>query len=504
MKRFFRIMMVAFFCAALSSAQTAVVTRNVNLRSDASTNKKPVGKLKSGAKLQLLESDPVDGYYHVQMSSGKRGFVWGKNIRVQEAAASTSGPSTPNRPPAGGETPSHAPTPSGEGGLTPLLAKGHPVDWWFVFKFNSAKFPGCTQGAARACLFGGTVQNYKAFSQQFVYASSEAHKLQAGDVCAGDTTDDPVGATFDEVYNGSFNFVTWNDQFYNDPQISGCGTSCSSPWGHSKGMLAWDNDGNGLVLQVTTPSWPGAGSAESPRKTDGNTLGCVKDNDVQVSQHFFALKLSKDDVVKVLAALQNASVVTDPQNPQIVKNGGPEDIQGLVEKLGTKSTSHTFTSGTLSSGVELISKPSGLHVPPWQMVSSILDGASLRTATWWASPQIYSTTSTTKIACWDTSLSQPGAIAIATTGHWQDTEFGLTGGLGTNFNHAKLGVSTSGNKHYAIFGDMNQQGTISGPNCASSQNGRGGLFYVVDDEELSAGLAALIDGNTAPTSAPPK
>ena len=24
----------------------------------------------------------------------------------------------------------------------PLLQKGHPVDWWFVFKFNSAAFPG--------------------------------------------------------------------------------------------------------------------------------------------------------------------------------------------------------------------------------------------------------------------------------------------------------------------------------------------------------------------------
>ncbi len=25
----------------------------------------------------------------------------------------------------------------------PLLAKGHPVDWWFVFKPNSKAFPEC-------------------------------------------------------------------------------------------------------------------------------------------------------------------------------------------------------------------------------------------------------------------------------------------------------------------------------------------------------------------------
>ena len=81
---------------------------------------------------------------------------------------------------------------------------------------------------------------------------------------------------------------------------------------------------------------------------------------------------------------------------------------------------------------------------------------------------------------------------------------GLTGGLGSNFNHAKLGVSTSGENPYAIFGDMNQQGTLSGTNCASSQNGRGGLFYVLIDPQLSASLSSLIAGGTAPNAPPAK
>src|SRR5271166_4172496 len=86
---------------------------------------------------------------------------------------------------------------------TPLLKSGQPVDWWFVFKFNAESFPGCG-GIQRTCLFGGTVQPYKSFSQQFAFASSADGTLRPGGGCAGDTTTDPLGATFDQVYNGKF------------------------------------------------------------------------------------------------------------------------------------------------------------------------------------------------------------------------------------------------------------------------------------------------------------
>ncbi len=393
-------------------------------------------------------------------------------------------------------------SPTAPSAPVPLLFAGHPVDWWFVFKFNSANFPECGGAAARACLFGGEVQQYSpSFGQQFVYASNEDEALLDGSGCLGDTAKDPVGATFDAVYNGDFNYVVWNDQFYGDPQIEGCTTSCASPWGHSKGMLAWNARGDGLVMQVSTPSWPAAGSKSSPRQTDGNTLGCVKDNNLLVSQHFFALRLSKDDVVKVLTALVNVGIVTDPSNPQIVRNGGPVDIRQLVGALGKQSASRTHITATLSSGVVLISKPSNLHVPPWQMVSAILGGISLRTATWWTDPEINSTTESTTIGCWDSSLSKPGAVEIATTGQWRSQTLGLTGGEGTDFNHAKIGISTSGVEPYAIFGDMNQQGTLSGPSCGSSQNGRGGLFYVLKNRKLHDNIAQLISGASAPVHA---
>jgi hypothetical protein len=379
---------------------------------------------------------------------------------------------------------------------TPLVQEGKAVDWWLVFKFNAASFPGCGS-AQRQCTFGGQIQPYRAFSQQFVFASSVNHTFQQGGDCIGDTTTDPVGATFGQIYNNAFSYVIWNDQFYDDPVIQGCTKECGAPWGHSKGMLAWNDAGDGLVMQVSTPSWPAAGSKTVPRKTDGNTLGCVKDNDVQVSQHFFSLKITKDDLVKILKALANASVVTDPTNTQIVKNGGPADVQALVNNLGRKSTSKTVTTDTLSSGVQLIAKSSGEHVPTWQMVSAVLGGVSLRAATWWTNPAVpTTTTSSPEPACWDSALGKPGPVEIATTGLWAGKTFGLTGGLGANFNHAKIGISTSGTHHYAIFGDMNQQGSLSGP-CGSSQNGRGGLFYVIDDSALAESVKALIAGGTA-------
>lgn len=372
----------------------------------------------------------------------------------------------------------------------PLLASAKPVDWWFVFKFNATAFPSCGGTIQRACLFGGEPQTYK-FGQQFAFASSTKPGLQMGTGCVGDTTTDPVGATFNQIYNGSFFYAVWNDQFKGDPL-----KDKDEPWGHSKGLLAWDAAGDGFVMQVSTPSWPGAASKSSPRK-DGNTLGCLKDDDVEASQHFFGLKLTKADLLLVLKALQNASVVTDPKNRQIVNNGGPEDVQTAVEALGVESKAKTVLVATLSSGVKVISKPSGLHVPPWQMVSASLDGIALRAATWWDTPFIYTTTASTPIGCWDKSLSKPGAVQIATSGQFNGKTFGLKGG--PTYNHAKIGVSTTAGQTLSIFGDMNQQGDSTGTNCASSQNARGGLFYVMKDPTLFQSVSSLIQGTTGPS-----
>jgi hypothetical protein len=200
----------------------------------------------------------------------------------------------------------------------------------------------------------------------------------------------------------------------------------------------------------------------------------------------------------VLKALQNASVVTDPAKHQLVNNGGPADIQALAAGLGKLSPGKISTKDTLSSGVVLISKPSDLHVPPWQMVSALLGGVPLRAATWWAKPEIPSTTASTVVGCWDSSLTKPGAVEIATSGTWAGKSIGLDGIAEPEGNHAKIGVSTSGPHSYSIFGDMNQQGSLAGPNCASSQNGRGGMFFVIDDKVLFGSISDLLKGSAGP------
>lgn len=391
-----------------------------------------------------------------------------------------------------------------DGAPQPLLAKGNPVDWWFVFKFNASKsFEGCGRGSGkRSCMFGGEVQTRQAFGQQFAVASTASPALAQGSGCLGATATDPVGATFDQVYNGNFHYLIWNDQFYRDPAVKACkGESCGAPWGHSKGLLAWNDAGDGFVMQVSTPAWPRSGSKlfKDRRPNAGNTLGCIKsNNNLRASQHFFALKLNTQGVIKVLEGLKNASVVTDPTQLQIVRNGGPEQVQRGVEALGKPEDrkSKKIFMTEIAKDVILISKPSGLHVPPWQMVSALLANASERAATWWTRPWINTTTRITKVGCWDkTQLGEkPGPVTIVGTGAWNEQEINLM----APSNHAKIGVTTSGDKHYAIFGDLNQQGAIAPPDCDKSQNGRGGIFFAVNNQDLFESVTRLIDGQPAP------
>ncbi len=382
--------------------------------------------------------------------------------------------------------------------LTPLLANGKPVDWWFAFKFNAATFYGDETKEPKPGIFGGTPLNYNGgFCLNYVCASSSTPALTLGSGYIGTSVNDPLGATFNQIYNGTAYYVLWNDQFYGDPL-----PTLDTPWGHSKGLLAWDDTGAGFVLQVSTPSWPGSGSAKHPRKTDGNTLGCVRDDDVMVSQHFFALKLNAADVAVVLAGLANASVVTKAGNPQIFNAGGPANLQTLAGKLGVQSKSNTVMKQVLSSGVTFISKPSLLHVPPWQLVSAELAGLPMRVASWWADPTIPSTGATSSVGCWNGTLTKPGPVQIAISGKWQKETIGLAGGKGKAFNHAKIGISTQPAKTLCIFGDLNQQGTLNGAGsadgCASSQNGRGGTFYVLNQPTLFSGLNSLLQGSSAP------
>ncbi len=381
---------------------------------------------------------------------------------------------------------------------TPLIAAGKPADWWFVFKFNAKAFPGCAGGATPSCEFGGSPSS-KSTGLQYVVASDQDPTLKMGDGCLGNGDTDPVGATYASIYNGNYYYVVWNDQFYQDPPIRGCGSACAGPWGHSKGVVAWNDAGDGVVLQVTTPSWPGSGSIHATRKSD-NTLGCIAQPDnVMVSQSFFSLKLNESDVLQVLKALGNASVATDPGNLQAVHAGGPAELRDAVRALGKPSKTQEVQRVQLSSGVALLVKPSALNVPPWQFVSAELGQVPLRVASWWTNPEaIGSTSATTPIDCWSDSLPKPGSVEIATSGNWQGTALGLKGTASPGGNHAKVGVSKDKDRPFVIFGDMNQEGPLTGTECSSHQDGRGGLFFIVHDQTLWESVSGLLNGDSAP------
>jgi hypothetical protein len=61
--------------------QTATVTRNVNLRPEASTSQPAITLLTPATSLQLISPSATNGFYHVRVNATE-GWVWGRNIRI--------------------------------------------------------------------------------------------------------------------------------------------------------------------------------------------------------------------------------------------------------------------------------------------------------------------------------------------------------------------------------------------------------------------------------------
>jgi hypothetical protein len=86
---------------SVSSAQDAIVKRDVNLRSDPSTTSPPLKLLNPGTKLTLLDAAPQNGYYHAKSEDGEEGWVWSKNVGLVHPLSTnleTSGSTTEQTP----------------------------------------------------------------------------------------------------------------------------------------------------------------------------------------------------------------------------------------------------------------------------------------------------------------------------------------------------------------------------------------------------------------------
>merc|ERR1711957_930174 len=117
-----------------------------------------------------------------------------------------------------------------------------------------------------------------------------------------------------------------------------------------------------------------------------------------------------------------------------------------------------------------------------------------------AHPAIHSAYAGTP-GCWSAELANPLEVQVATSGLWDGKVLNMKGTF--TGNHAKIGHSLGGS--LAVMGDMNQQGSYSPDerSCSSSQNGRGGIFFVVDDAVLHSSLQKLMTGDTASYDASP-
>src|SRR5882762_1025916 len=90
MKKLFSLLVFLLLQASVTAAQTAVVTRDVYVRADASTNSPPVEELKTGTQLQLVEPGPTNGFLHVKTTEGTEGWAWSRNLHVQTNLVATN------------------------------------------------------------------------------------------------------------------------------------------------------------------------------------------------------------------------------------------------------------------------------------------------------------------------------------------------------------------------------------------------------------------------------
>lgn len=104
----FSLAMMVFVFGSVASAQSLIVKRNVNLRSDPSTNIKPIVLLTPPAQLTLLDADKQNGFYHARTSDGKEGWVWAKNVVVESTTPSSAKLGPPEIYPDSARTPGFA------------------------------------------------------------------------------------------------------------------------------------------------------------------------------------------------------------------------------------------------------------------------------------------------------------------------------------------------------------------------------------------------------------
>lgn len=85
--------------ASQEQSKEALVTHNVRLHAAASANSKSLMVLQRGERLAVVDSNPTDGFYHVQAEGGDEGWVSERYVKIQATPAAALALMSPASPP---------------------------------------------------------------------------------------------------------------------------------------------------------------------------------------------------------------------------------------------------------------------------------------------------------------------------------------------------------------------------------------------------------------------
>ena len=406
------------------------------------------------------------------------------------------------------------------GNVQPLDPNGNPVDWWLALKLPTSAFPqgGCCENAA--------CPSSSKTSAGLCYLYADANNPQfTFRTCLGQPgQSDPLSNTLNQVWllNG-IQFQLWNDQWgdgqMHDPNNKSQG--CNAPGAHSKGALAYDTDGNGWYLNLSTPYFPDM-SALPP----DNSLGCQIDNNLLLAQHFFCFSLDQQNFEALAAAMTvpNFCALCVPsdscQSVDVATTLGQDISLAFAHDSGDGSTDNVTVTLQTRGGMPItaVLKGDTSNTSPWSLVATAL-GTDLTVVNYWLSEPTLPTLCAGDV--WDGSCIGSGNTINGSSLYFNDYNVenvlqltaspsnvtGLPGGNEISWsateseNHMKWGISTPRttsitNPYLCVFGSMNQEGSAGrnacGSSCSSGENGRGGDFFAFSNQALWTSLRNLI------------
>ena len=76
------VFVVSIAGAPVAAQTTAIVTRNVNLRTGSSSSHAIIRQLAPTDELSILDTVSTNGYYEARPPGGDHGWVWARNVRI--------------------------------------------------------------------------------------------------------------------------------------------------------------------------------------------------------------------------------------------------------------------------------------------------------------------------------------------------------------------------------------------------------------------------------------